>query len=716
MPLRIADYVDILLSGESGERTTTEIFTDLFRQVDARIAAIEGVSSSLAALQQQIAASGETLVAATLDPLVAEIRRKADLGALLTTSSVSEVEVGTGLRTIVVTQAEARAVFAPAHMLSIVVTDDPSVALYGRRVSYDPATGVLVVDVTSAVGEGTWSSWTIAPAAVAPYASQVTSAPVDGIAATTVQAALAALAVALAARQPRAETLTALAGLALAADRVIATGSDGSAALAPLGGVGRSLLAVTDKAAGRAAIEAAPITNAGLLGAPTCPTAPVTADSDRIANVTAVRAAIAGLVSSSPATLDTLAELAAALGNDANFATTVVTALGGKQPLDATLTALAAMTTAADKLIYATGVDTFATATLTPLARQLLAAKSPATARSVVRATGLVPNVAKRNRITGAAWLISTSAADNGWTRIVWAAELGLFVAVANTGTGNRVMTSPDGVTWTARSSAADNNWQGLAWSPELGLFVAVANTGTGNRVMTSPDGITWTARTSAADNSWVRVCWAAEIGLFVAVANSGTNRVMTSPDGITWTARATPVANSWNAVYWSAELGLLVAVATSGTGDRVMTSPDGVTWTVRASAADNNWQSVCWAPELRLFVAVANTGTGDRVMTSPDGIVWTARSSAADNNWQSVCWAAEIGLFVAVASSGAGNRVMTSPDGLVWTARISATDNFWWSACWSAELGLFAAIAATGTGNRAMTSVSGHSLTYRSA
>lgn len=42
------------------------------------------------------------------------------------------------------------------------------------------------------------------------------------------------------------------------------------------------------------------------------------------------------------------------------------------QPLDATLTALAGVTTAADKLIYATGADTFATATLSTFARTIL--------------------------------------------------------------------------------------------------------------------------------------------------------------------------------------------------------------------------------------------------------------------------------------------------------------------------------------------------------
>ncbi len=38
---------------------------------------------------------------------------------------------------------------------------------------------------------------------------------------------------------------------------------------------------------------------------------------------------------------------------------------------------------------------------------------------------------------------------------------------------------------WTARTSAADNQWYSVCWSPEAGLFVAVAFTGTGNRVMT---------------------------------------------------------------------------------------------------------------------------------------------------------------------------------------------------------------------------------------
>lgn len=56
-------------------------------------------------------------------------------------------------------------------------------------------------------------------------------------------------------------------------------------------------------------------------------------NSAKVANTAFVQAAIAALVASSPAALDTLNELAAALGNDANFATTITNALALKAPL-----------------------------------------------------------------------------------------------------------------------------------------------------------------------------------------------------------------------------------------------------------------------------------------------------------------------------------------------------------------------------------------------
>lgn len=84
----------------------------------------------------------------------------------------------------------------------------------------------------------------------------------------------------------------------------------------------------------------------------------------------AVKAAILG--AGVPAALDTLDELAAALGDDANFAASVTTALAGKQPLDSDLTAIAALVSAADKFPYATGAGTWTLGTVTAAGRALI--------------------------------------------------------------------------------------------------------------------------------------------------------------------------------------------------------------------------------------------------------------------------------------------------------------------------------------------------------
>ncbi|EKO7549552.1 tail fiber protein, partial [Salmonella enterica] len=120
----------------------------------------------------------------------------------------------------------------------------------------------------------------------------------------------------------------------------------------------------------------APLASPALTGIPTAPTAAQGTNNTQIATTAYVRAAISALVGSSPEALDTLNELAEALGNDPNFATTMTNALAGKQPLDATLTALAGLPTGANKLPYFTGKDTVAQTDLTPVGRDILAKSS----------------------------------------------------------------------------------------------------------------------------------------------------------------------------------------------------------------------------------------------------------------------------------------------------------------------------------------------------
>ncbi|GKW14753.1 hypothetical protein PEC301937_07030 [Pectobacterium carotovorum subsp. carotovorum] len=74
----------------------------------------------------------------------------------------------------------------------------------------------------------------------------------------------------------------------------------------------------------------APKLSPALIGTPTAPTAAAGVNNAQIATTAYVMAAIAALVNGSPGALDTLKELATALGNDPNFSTTILNKLAQK--------------------------------------------------------------------------------------------------------------------------------------------------------------------------------------------------------------------------------------------------------------------------------------------------------------------------------------------------------------------------------------------------
>ncbi|MEJ5557694.1 tail fiber protein [Salmonella enterica] len=178
----------------------------------------------------------------------------------------------------------------------------------------------------------------------------------------------------------------------------------------------------------------APIESPSLTGTPTAPTAAQGTNNTQIATTAYVRAAISALVGSSPEALDTLNELAEALGNDPNFATTMTNALAGKQPLDATLTALAGLPTGANKLPYFTGKDTVAQTDLTPVGRDILAKSST---QAIIQYLGLgetinlaagalqksqnggdIPDKKQFARTIGAVTSTTITLGESGWFKI----------------------------------------------------------------------------------------------------------------------------------------------------------------------------------------------------------------------------------------------------------------------------------------------------------
>lgn len=133
--------------------------------------------------------------------------------------------------------------------------------------------------------------------------------------------------------------------------------------------VGRLIAALraidTDVASALASIVAkAGLNSPAFTGTPTAPTAAPGTDSGQLATTAFVRAAVAALVDSSPGALDTLNELAAALGDDPNFAATMTALIGTKADDAATAAALAGKADAATAVTL-TGTQTLTNKTLT---------------------------------------------------------------------------------------------------------------------------------------------------------------------------------------------------------------------------------------------------------------------------------------------------------------------------------------------------------------
>ncbi|EBZ4916107.1 shikimate transporter, partial [Salmonella enterica subsp. enterica serovar Litchfield] len=146
----------------------------------------------------------------------------------------------------------------------------------------------------------------------------------------------------------------------------------------------------------------APLDSPVFTGTPTTPTPPDDAKGLQTANAEFVRKLIAALVGSVPESLDTLQELADALGNDPNFATTVLNKLAGKQPLDETLTALSGKSV--DGLIEYVGL------------RETI--NRAAGAMQKDQNGGDIPDKTRFARTIGAVTSTSVTFGDSGWFKI----------------------------------------------------------------------------------------------------------------------------------------------------------------------------------------------------------------------------------------------------------------------------------------------------------
>ena len=190
----------------------------------------------------------------------------------------------------------------------------------------------------------------------------------------------------------------------------------------------------------------------------------------------------------------------------------------------------------------------------------------------------------------------ATSGSIDYWPFVGITFGAGKFVAISQNGTAaTRIFYSTDAITWIPATAPNTNNLTCIKYFN--GYFIALANTGVGNRCSRSIDAITWTAQTTPSDRQWTSISGGLHdvagtlTPTWVGVASDGTtaNQIMVSTDnGVTWTSKTSPQANSWRSVTHvfniDTNADAFIAVSSNGT-NRIMKSVNGGnTWTVMSA------------------------------------------------------------------------------------------------------------------------------------
>jgi hypothetical protein len=149
----------------------SEFFRKLLQDLDARISGNEDGVTAFRTVNPRLEALALAYLAEKLLPEFERVRVAADLGQLFEARSSTSATVGLGAKTFIVRDEDKGRFSAPGY-IGVFKFGDPSAFMAGSRVSYDKASGTLIVDVDRVAGGGVAATdWQIVAVSGTDYAA-----------------------------------------------------------------------------------------------------------------------------------------------------------------------------------------------------------------------------------------------------------------------------------------------------------------------------------------------------------------------------------------------------------------------------------------------------------------------------------------------------------------------------------------------------------------
>jgi hypothetical protein len=194
----------------------------------------------------------------------------------------------------------------------------------------------------------------------------------------------------------------------------------------------------------------------------------------------------------------------------------------------------------------------------------------------------------------------------------------------------------------------ADFDWRSIIWAKELGLFVAY---GINYSIMTSSDGINWITRNGGITGilttlnlSSTQLIWSPELSLFIGTHPSSGN-LLISYNGIDWTIKNIPILQNINiiSITWSSNLNMFLITSFNSSINKIFYSYDGFNWEDKIISLSANKTSVRWIKELKIFLIT--TDVSNSYFISSNGFEWENISSLPAGNVGAFAYSPELSI-----------------------------------------------------------------------